>query len=416
MGFFLNGDGYEDVAVLSISAFTEDDDPYYLRHFQHTVSAFLNESRRTGKQRLVIDLSANGGGEILAGFELFAQLFPGIDAFNANNLRLSSSLARISRILSTVPAQEQQQAINSSPLVQNLSPLDLAKPQGTRFGGVEDILAPVALQGDRFTAYMRQPEALNFTLTGTGDRASPPPAPFAPENIVLLTDGTCGSTCTIFTYLMIFQVGAKTVAVGGRPSPGPMQSVGGVEGSQVLQLSEIASVAGAAIGADPAQSTGAAGDELAVLAEGYAVQRSLSPTSSPGSVNFKNAFAPSDARTPLQFLYEPASCRFFYTPGMVMWPELVWQYAVNATWSDPESLCVSGSRVEDGSAKKALDPAFRGSGGSGGMTTSHSVSKDEANNNNHSASAAAAVAQMLPSRYALLIAATAAALVTMVWF
>ncbi|KAI1781219.1 hypothetical protein F4818DRAFT_398389 [Hypoxylon cercidicola] len=361
MGFFVDGTGFEDVAVLAISAFLEETDPLYFPKFQDTVEAFLNQSRTAKKQRLVIDLTSNGGGSVLAGFELFAQLFPGIDSFNANNMRLSESLANISRILAAQPIQDQKTDIALSSILPNLSPIDLSDPQGDKFNTSDEILTPVTLQGDQFTAYIRQPAISGFTLTGTGDRSNPPPASFKPENIVLLTDGTCGSTCTIFSYLMIFQANVTTVSVGGRPQNGPMQSVGGVEGSQVLTFSEISNLSATAIGlvSDEAQAKQLLAGELGVLAEGYAIRRATDPVGSPGTINFRNAFAPSDSKTPLQFLYEPANCRFFYTPQMIKSPELVWKYAVNAKWTDPARFCVQGSRVQ-ANTTKVLDPAFQG--------------------------------------------------------
>ncbi|KAI6083894.1 hypothetical protein F4821DRAFT_243894 [Hypoxylon rubiginosum] len=360
MGFFVDGSGFEDVAVLAISAFAEETDPLYLFKFQEAVQSFLSQSRAAKKQRLVIDLTSNGGGIIIAGFELFAQLFPDIDPFNANNMRLTESLANISQILAAQPIQDQNAEVAVSGLLSNLSPLDLSDPQGDKFNTTDEILTPVTLQGDQFTAYIRQPAVAGFNLTGTGNRSNPPPALFKPENVVLLTDGTCGSTCTIFSYLMIFQANVTTISVGGRPQVGPMQSVGGVEGSQVLQFSEISNVSASAINlvSDQVQSEKLLSGELGVLAEGYAIQRSANPVTSPGSINFRNAFAPSDSKTPLQFLYEPANCRFFYTPQMINTPELVWKYAVGATWTDAAHFCVQGSRVQ-ANTTRGLDPAFR---------------------------------------------------------
>lgn len=160
---------------------------------------------------------------------IYHQLFPDIDPFNANNMRLTESLANISQILAAQPIQDQNAEVAVSGLLSNLSPLDLSDPQGDKFNTTDEILTPVTLQGDQFTAYIRQPAVAGFNLTGTGNRSNPPPALFKPENVVLLTDGTCGSTCTIFSYLMIFQANVTTISVGGRPQVGPMQSVGGVE-------------------------------------------------------------------------------------------------------------------------------------------------------------------------------------------
>lgn len=76
-GYFLNGTGYEDVAVLAVSSFAPPDSidaTEYLTNFQSTVATFLKKSKDAGKKRLVIDVAANGGGFVVAGYELFAQV------------------------------------------------------------------------------------------------------------------------------------------------------------------------------------------------------------------------------------------------------------------------------------------------------------------------------------------------------
>jgi hypothetical protein len=76
-GYFLNGTGYDNVAVLSLSSFSNGgnvDSLEYLTNFQSTVSTFLAKSKEAGKTHLVIDLTGNGGGFVIAGYELFAQV------------------------------------------------------------------------------------------------------------------------------------------------------------------------------------------------------------------------------------------------------------------------------------------------------------------------------------------------------
>lgn len=76
-GYFLNGTGYDKVAVLSVASFSNGDNVgtlEYLTNFQDTVSKFLAKSKEEGKERLVIDLTGNGGGFVIAGYELFAQV------------------------------------------------------------------------------------------------------------------------------------------------------------------------------------------------------------------------------------------------------------------------------------------------------------------------------------------------------
>lgn len=45
---------------------------------------------------------------------------------------------------------------------------------------------------------------------------------------------------------------------------------------------------------------------------------------------------------PLQFVYEAANCRIFYTPQTIFNYTNLWMYAADATWKKPE-LCVQGS-------------------------------------------------------------------------
>ncbi|KAI1084786.1 peptidase S41 family protein [Whalleya microplaca] len=372
-GYFLNGTGYDDTAVLSVISFAPTgnvDTLEYITNFQETLDTFLSKCRQTGKKRLVIDVTANGGGLVVAGIELFAQLFPDTERFGANNLRLSEGLTNVAKIASSIPqdfqptTQNQQlalQALFSNSIVSNLVPGQVATPEEQIFNSTDEILTPVTLKNDQFTAYQNAPmdmPASDFNLTGTGSRANTQPAVFSPENVVLLTDGTCGSTCTIFSYLMILQLQVKTTAVGGRPATGPMQAVAGVEGAQVFEMNEIQSAAAAALALAPQnQQAQLQKGELGLLAEGYAIQRGASATQA-GAVNAKNSFAPFDSKTPLQFLYQSANCRFFYTAQMLDTPALVWQRAVDATWNDPANFCVEGSRVAM-NASRTLDPAFR---------------------------------------------------------
>ncbi|ORY66048.1 peptidase S41 family protein [Pseudomassariella vexata] len=348
-GYFLNGTGYDDVAVLTVSSFAPPatyDPVEYLTNFQSTVGDFLTKSKTAGKKKLVVDLTSNGGGLVIAGFELFSQLFPDANKFQADNIRLAESVGQISHIIGAIPKDfrpnntEQSRALKSlqdSAIVGNLVPGSVFSPAGNNLTNVESILGPISLNGDTFTAFQSTP--LNntdpqFNLTGVGTKANPPPSVFTPENVVLLTDGTCGSTCTIFSYLMIQQRNIKTAVVGGRPNLGAMQSIAGVEGAQLKK------------------------GQLGVLAEGYILKRATVPMQA-GAVNGKNAFAPSDSQTPLQFSMQPANCRFFYTAQMITKPEMVWQRAVDVTWKDPAGLCVEGSQLAINETTAAIDPLFQ---------------------------------------------------------
>ncbi|KAK3318195.1 hypothetical protein B0H66DRAFT_227572 [Apodospora peruviana] len=396
-GYFLNGTGYEDVAVLAVNGFSPSGDfngNEYLRNFQETLEKFLADCKAQNKKRLVIDVLGNGGGYVVAGYELFTQLFPDAPKFQAHNLRETESLRQMAEVAGrfldqivsfdastiTVNASERVQPavriaaaqaedaaqaqatafaiLQQSSIVSNLVPGGVFAPDGSNLTSVDQILSPVTIKGDRFTAYQQTPLNMtspSFNLTGTGNKANPAPAVFAPEDIVILTDGTCGSTCTLFSYLMILQLNIKTTVVGGRPQPGPMQSVAGVEGAQVFYLQELSAAATAVLLLDPASNV--TDSELALLDEGYALSRAFNPDS-PGAVNGKNAFSRMDSQTPLQFLYQPANCRIFWTKEMLFAPEEVWKRTVDATWADPDRFCVEGSRVNLDMSAKVTDTKF----------------------------------------------------------
>ncbi|PBP20352.1 peptidase S41 family protein [Diplocarpon rosae] len=374
-GYFLNGTGYDSVAVLAVSAFAPRGDvgsTEYLTSFQSTVSSFLAQSKAAGKTKLVIDLQANGGGFVVAGYELFTQLFPEVQQFQANNLRLSDSLVEMAKTINAIPdnftgstdaERAALETLLSSVITSNIVPGFLFTPTGGSISSEDQILTPVSLKGDSFTAYLQMPlnqTSVEFNLTGTGTRSHPPASVFAPENIVILTDGTCGSTCTLFSYLMILQMKVKTTVIGGRPQTGVMQSIAGVEGAQVFPLDAISQAAAASIVLAPAgrQAELRAG-ELGTLADGYALRR-LSSASNPGAINAKNAFSATDAQTPLQFLYQPANCRIFFTAQMLSSPELTWKRTVDATWTDPNKFCVEGSVVAmNQNSSQIVDPAFK---------------------------------------------------------
>jgi len=76
-GYFLNGTGFEDVAVLAITAFSPGGDIgflEYMTNYQQVIEQFLVLCKTSNKKKLVIDLAANGGGYIVAGYELFNQV------------------------------------------------------------------------------------------------------------------------------------------------------------------------------------------------------------------------------------------------------------------------------------------------------------------------------------------------------
>lgn len=175
------------------------------------------------------------------------------------------------------------------------------------------------------------------------------PQPLKAEDIVVVQDGLRGSTCAIFAELMREQGKVQTIAIGGRPETGPMQGAGGSKGSQVLSFDALRSLIAnntvninAALGSahtfDNSTATGR------ILMANQLVTRTTRDDAGAlsGSVNSLNNLREGDeTNTPLEFVYEAADCKLFYTRGTWSDPRALWKHAVDVQWRGGK--CVEGS-------------------------------------------------------------------------
>ena len=121
---------------------------------------------------------------------------------------------------------------------------------------------------------------------------------------------------------MKWQGKVKSVVAGGRPQTGPMQLMGGVKGTNVLPLTYLLGIVDYAfqIATDEQQAEANKTTLPALYQDGeYVLYRSTDPTGTDAvSVNVRNNIAEGDdTQTPLQFVYEAADCRIWWTPDML---------------------------------------------------------------------------------------------------
>ncbi|MAD81411.1 MAG: hypothetical protein CL912_00475 [Deltaproteobacteria bacterium] len=178
------------------------------------------------------------------------------------------------------------------------------------------------------------------------------PQTFAAENIVLLSDGQCSSACATFYEWMTTFGSVNNIVVGGRPENKPMQFVGGTKGgvvnnfaghfdSYISEARDLVDV----FGLDITALEG--GDELVNgTKEGGVVPLETGKLpfqlsgSKGGAVNIYNAFRvdPKDGslteKVPLQFVYEKADCRLFYTKETVLAIEKHWARVAKTMWGN----------------------------------------------------------------------------------
>ena len=129
----------------------------------------------------------------------------------------------------------------------------------------------------------------------------------------------------------------KTIAIGGRPSLDPMQTVGGTKGASALPWGGIFSLARGALQfsqqilQQDSNYTALNDYSYLPLARGTAA-----------GVNARDGIRRNDdTQTPYQFLYEPAECKIFYTKQMVMDQSAVWKTVADTVWGHGNA-CVAG--------------------------------------------------------------------------
>ncbi|KAF2688720.1 hypothetical protein K458DRAFT_475396 [Lentithecium fluviatile CBS 122367] len=371
-GYYLSGSGYDDVAVLSVPSFSPETDEGPAE-FQDLIGSFLKDATGAGKKKLVIDLRGNGGGRVFLGYDLFKQLFPSMDPYGASTFRANEAFnitgLFFTEFLKDVTYEDALDDFDKNGLNSNLAGLwysifnyrNSINIDGSNFTSWEDYFGPEVRNGDNFTVPQRKDlnnffsDDLSIDVTGYRTRADKLDTnqPFEADNIVLLQDGGCGSTCAVFAEFMKMQGGVQQVVVGGKPETGPMQGVAGSKGSQVYSFTQVYNQAALAWDQLPDYQEQLNETEVGALV--YAnrplmrsAYQSNGQTSS--GINLRDNIRMNDTTvTPLEFVYEAADCRIFYTADMYRDVTNVWMKTADARWGDSNSVCIEGSTGHESS-------------------------------------------------------------------
>ncbi|KAK5087527.1 hypothetical protein LTR24_006644 [Lithohypha guttulata] len=340
-GYFIDNPDYSDVAVLVIRSFDGRKLPDYLKSFQDLLEKFLRQARNSSKTRLVIDIQGNGGGIIDAGTELVAQLFPSVPPDQKGNFRASTGFEIILEEMGSRVELANGELSDTEDILTNEARSPYAwqavmSPNATEFISCRDFYGPRKLGDGNYTEFHQtnytntdpgdfsgprmQISGPRIQVTGYGKRTVPlntPPA-FNPETIVLLSDGYCGSTCSLVCEILTNEHLVHAIAVGGRPIPGPMQTVGNTKRRKKAE---------------------------GTVFEGwssFAVDQDIL-----FSVNAKNNYRiGDDSNTPLQMVYGAADCKMWYTFDMLVDPVAVWTRAAEIAFTDKpftSEYCVEDS-------------------------------------------------------------------------
>lgn len=321
--------------------------------FQNVNSELIAAALAANKTKLIIDVSANGGGTILQGYDLFKQLFPSILPYGANRFRAHEAFNQLGIDYSALAAlfhrslseNETVQEIESAPYNYRSDANVTYHPftsWAEKYGPHE--YGPA---NDTFTSIIRWNLSDVLTPDNSGgiyvsgylNRSNVTVQPFARQDIIIVYDGYCASTCTIFSEFMRQQAGVKTIALGGRPNKDIIQAVGGVKGTNDIPYEDMLDAI--IVDLQFANASYAAYLNTTVFST-YNDLPLLRAASAP-VVNARDGIRQGDAtETPLQFVYEPADCRIFYTPEMVVSEEAVWKTVADTVWGGQDA-CVAGS-------------------------------------------------------------------------
>ncbi|KAF2968187.1 hypothetical protein GQX73_g5364 [Xylaria multiplex] len=375
-----------DTAVMFIPTFVTDSSlpANQDRIFGQFAEKLVNRAIAQGRTKLIIDLSRNGGGSTLRAFDLFKLFFPSKFPYSANRFRRHDALDLIALSTQKVPLVpnglnpfDYQQAVNAT--------------QDGGFASAEEFLEGETQFGGNVTAISAN---FNITLLSTENADNGPvrgfggarinnTQPYAPEDIIIVTDGVCASTCAIFVNLMTQVGGVRTLTFGGRPRSEPMQVIGGVRGSQSYTWPEISRdvlIAKDHVHNDPSLFTD---EQLALAAAVWPKPLEDLPLFlSEGGVNLRNAYQEGADHLPLHFDYQASDCRLFYTAKNLVDPASSWADAKAAIWGDRG--CVPNSTGGRGSLtdRNRNNTSGDGENGSNNSSDSDGDSNNENGSNN----------------------------------
>jgi hypothetical protein len=358
-GYYLDGEGYSDVAVLALYSFISGNGQ---QEFQDVTRGFLTQAQADGKKKLILDVSANGGGTIWLGYELFAQLFPAIVPWGGNRFRAHQAWDEMGRFDSVVSANITR-SMTGDPAnwdwvaepMNYRSDLDAF---GNHFISWKEKYGPHPANDDFHTTVQRwdldDPFAEYYSgLTAlTGHGLPTLNLTFKAEDIVIMYDGYCASTCTIFSEFMRQQAGVETIAMGGRVNDNLIQAVGGTKGSNNWAWSDVLYFVLAMHDKAPAWVKKSwVGTELEEFNTFLPFKRVIANP----ELNLRDAVRPNGDPTPLQFIYEPADCRLYYTPEMTVSATKLWEAVADTKWFGKRSCIAGGLKNAPGSYPGSRD-------------------------------------------------------------
>ncbi|RKK17114.1 hypothetical protein BFJ67_g17839, partial [Fusarium oxysporum f. sp. cepae] len=299
-GYFLNDTGFEDTVVLSVLSFLPANfDPSsggdlntteFVLEAEQVVVELFKKAKEDNRDKLIIDLSANGGGSVTLAEELYRLLFPdgeftGFNRYRANRALEASSEASYKALVKALITQTSYLPINST-----YHAIKTGKEWFGPYRLERNAKVTEAYQLDKKKPYDPDVDAYYNGFNPDKDKNPVKTAPFKPENIIIVTDGICG-----------------------RPINFAMQAMGGVKGTLLLMSQDLTGVFTKII--DEVKGDEKALSILEDAKDSFPGTRDapllpLLTTPAAGKLNAQNGYTLDDLDGyPVHFRYEAAHCK-----------------------------------------------------------------------------------------------------------
>jgi hypothetical protein len=347
-GYFINTD-VGQVGVLIVQTFNTAD-VQGAQEFQRVVQQYISEAKSRGVEKHVIDMRGNPGGKVLSGYDMYLQFFPSQEPQTQSRYRGH----RASELFGeSISSYQEITLANGQLFTSPFSNDAYLSADLEEFASWKAMYPPRHFKGDNFTTLLKYNLsdplttsnarlAVGITVTGYGSRSNFTEDPFRAEDIVILSDGICASTCSVFLELMVQQSGVRTIAVGGRPGGGPMVPVGGTKGTLILPSLYIEAIS-YYISTQFADSR----SERTEWAQFLPKQAPIAALDA--GVNFQDNIRKGleGAGVPTQFLNDTASCRMWYEARDYLDVTRLWEKTAQVAFGNQgkldEGRCVAGS-------------------------------------------------------------------------
>ncbi|KAF4940843.1 Peptidase S41 family protein ustP [Colletotrichum fructicola] len=330
-GYLFNESALKDTAVLAVNLFISPNQTGGGTILPSDVLADLLDFSR-----------GNGGGLAWNAISLYATLFPNNSkAHMKMRVRAHPLLNWAGTILGKMGADVKimPYPVGSSGFLDK----DLKN-----FTDWSSFYGPEKIGEDEYTNII-QPQEVSYASDGLPGIFTIPEPWFKPEDTIIVTDGHCASACAYIVGIITRELGVQVVAMGGRPIDAPMQAVGGTKGGPVIALGSYQKLWPALGPVKPPE-----GIEVTPFAEADPPLAGM-PTDG-WTVNSANVYPNDDLGAPLQFHYEAANCKLFYTWDTLTNMTSLWSAVADVKWNGAK--CVKGSTANDDGTMDTSTPGY----------------------------------------------------------